>query len=135
MKSRHQVSYGAPFLPPQRRPVAGDNRHRLLGWCSELLPGVVVEIEEWVGADCRQPLHTVLFSFPETSRPPLEVHAEAEKLTRSELVAALRLQHHPRTLGTSQCAGTFLRHFDTRWIQLWSVESFHSGHRREPSRP
>ena len=51
------IPYLAPFLPPRRGPVKGPMGQKLLSWYNTILPGVAVEIEEWIGADPRHPLH------------------------------------------------------------------------------
>ncbi len=78
-----------PFMPPWRRPLTADARHRLVAWCEELLPGVTVDIVEWAGADTRQPLHAVVVAFPESCRPPVVLYLKAEDVGRRRLVQAL----------------------------------------------
>lgn len=86
--TRCPLPFAAPFMPPWRRPLTATARHRLIGWCEELLPGVVVDIVEWVSADTRQPLHVMVLSFPGSHRPPVVLHLKVEDVDRHHLVQA-----------------------------------------------
>ena len=84
-------SFSVPFMPPWRRPVTGEIRQRLMAWCAELEPGVLVDIDEWVGADPRHPLHVVVFSFPRIDRRPVLLSLKVADVERSDLVQGFQL--------------------------------------------
>ena len=81
------IPFAAPFMPPWRRPLDDDARHRLLAWCDALLPGERVHVVEWVGADTRQPSHAVVLSFPKSHRASVVLHHKLEAVRRQHLVA------------------------------------------------
>ncbi len=83
------IPYLVPFLPPRRGPVKGPMGQKLLSWCNTILPGVAVEIEEWIGADPRHPLHIVVVSFPESDRPSIRLTSKAEDLVHADLLQVL----------------------------------------------
>jgi hypothetical protein len=87
--TRCPLPFACPFLPPWRRSLGPDSRHRFIAWCDESLPGVAVEIVEWVGADTRQPLHAVVVAFPGSDRPPVVLYLKVEDIRRHHLVRAL----------------------------------------------
>ena len=84
------IPFETPFMPSWKRPMATQTRRRVMGWCAELIPDVTVEIEEWVGADLRHPLHTVIVAFPEIDRPPLALRVKVDEMRRSDLAQALQ---------------------------------------------
>ena len=47
------------------------------------------EIEEWIGADPRHPLHIVVVSFPESDRPSIRLTSKAEDLVHADLLQVL----------------------------------------------
>jgi len=83
------IPFGVPFMPPRRRALTDEFQNRLLAWCDELVPGVTVDIEEWVGADPRQPLHAVVLSFPQDVRSSIVLRLKVDELARSMLAEAL----------------------------------------------
>jgi len=86
---RCPLPFEPPFLPPWQRPLGPDARRRLLDWCEEILPGVAVELVEWVGVDTRQPLHAVVVAFPGGDRLPVVLYLKAEDVERHHLLRAL----------------------------------------------
>ena len=83
------IPFAAPFIHPQRRALEPQDQRRLMGWCEALVPGVSVELEEWVGADAREPLHAVVVSFPHAERLPVVLRMKVEEVGRDDLRAAL----------------------------------------------
>ena len=84
------IPFETPFMPSRKRPMATQTRRRVMGWCAELIPDVTVEIEEWVGADPRHPLHTVIVTFSEIDRLPLALQVKVDEMRRSDLAQALQ---------------------------------------------
>lgn len=83
------LTWGAPFLPPWRRALTARARDRLETWCAELLPGVDVDVVEWVGADTRVPQHAVVVSFAAEDGPPAVIYVKAVDLRKDHLARAL----------------------------------------------
>lgn len=83
------ISSAPPFTRPWRRATPPRLRRRLLAWCGEILPGGSVGLTEWAGADPRHPLHAVVLSFPEGSRPQVVLYRKAEDIDRPCLAEAL----------------------------------------------
>ena len=86
------IHCGAPFMPPWKRPLSATSKHRLMTWCDELIPGVTVEIDHWVGADSRQPLHAVGVSFPKDVKPPIVVYRKVENMRKCDLFEAFGMR-------------------------------------------
>ncbi len=85
---REPIPFTAPFVSPCQRPLEEGIKHRLLAWCDELASGVEVDIEEWVGADPRHPLHALVVSFRGNGRSPVVLHMKVDEVRRSDLVQA-----------------------------------------------
>ena len=88
-------------MAPRRRPVARDTKDRLASWCDDLVPGVRVDIDEWVGADPRQPLHVVVVSFPQLDWPPVVLQLKVDEVQRIDLVQALEVSETRSTMSSN----------------------------------
>jgi hypothetical protein len=84
------ISWAPPFEPPWKRTLSPDVVRRLSAWCAELLPGVEVDVVEWVGADPRQPIHALVVGFPTSERSPVVLYRKTEELERHHLERAIR---------------------------------------------
>ena len=85
------LSFGPPFTAPRRRELHPDINLRLNTWFEELLPGVAVDIVEWIGVDLRHPLHAVVCSFRTDPRPAVVLILMVEEVERHHLVQAFGL--------------------------------------------
>lgn len=86
------MSAEPPFLPPYQRELQAEDLNRLQGWFGDLLPGVSVEVIEWVGADPRQPLHAVEASFCGAAIAPIVLVMKVEDIERCHLQDALCIE-------------------------------------------
>ena len=85
------IPFAALFTSPWQSPLREETRIRLMSWCDKLFPAMTVDINEWVGADPRHPLHTVVLSFPESDHPPIFVEAKVDEVSLADLVQALEV--------------------------------------------
>ena len=85
------IPFAAPFTSPWRSPLREETKQRLMSWCDELFPAVTVDINAWVGADPRNPLHVVVISFPQNDRPPIFVRRKVDEVSRADLVQTLEI--------------------------------------------
>lgn len=83
------LPFTPPFVHPWKRALPDAARQRLVSLFDGLLPGVSVDIVEWVGADPRHPIHAVVARFPSGCRPSVVLYLKSEDIERSHLVAAL----------------------------------------------
>ena len=76
-------------MPPRPLARAGQTSQQLLAWCHELVPGVQVEVEAWIGHDPREFLHCWVVSFPEGDRAPFTLQSMTAEVSRQALADAL----------------------------------------------
>ena len=86
------LSWAPPFMPPVQRQLSVDMRRCFLTWFDELLPGVGVDLVEWVGSDIRQPLHALVVTFQSESWGPIVMARKVEEIGREHLVEARAVQ-------------------------------------------
>ena len=89
------LTAGAPFLSPRRRVLSPHTKDRLRGWCAELVPGVSVDIVEWVSPDPRHRPHAVVVAFPGSPRPSSVLYLKADDIARTHLAQALGTKSEP----------------------------------------